>query len=52
MLIELQKVPSQVLKYLCRKTTRVLSESMLAKTMEVSHIFIVLKINFIGLYVH
>ena len=42
MLIELQTVPSQVLKYLCRKTTTVPSESTLAKTMEVSPIFIVL----------
>ena len=52
MLIELQKVLSQELKCLCSKTTTVLSESMVPKTMDVSHIFIVLEINSTRPYVH
>jgi len=52
MLIELRKVLSDELKCPYSKSTTVLSESMLPKTMEVSHIFIVLEINSTGLYVY
>ena len=45
MLIELQKVLSQELKCLCSKTTPVVFEWTVPKTMDVSYIFIALGIN-------
>jgi len=45
MLIELQKVLSQELECLCTKTTTVLSESTVPKTMDVSYISVELERN-------
>jgi hypothetical protein len=52
MLIELQKVLSDKLKCPYSRSTTVLSESTIPKTMEVSHIFIVLETKSTGLYAH